>query len=453
MENKTIVNVIGAGLAGSEAAWQLAERGISVNLYEMRPTVKTGAHETDYFAEIVCSNSLGSNLIDRASGLLKQELRILNSLLISIADQVSLPAGSALAVDREKFSKTVTEKLSHHPNINIIREEMTEIPKSPTIICSGPLTSPKLSNQIAQISGTNNLFFFDAIAPIIDFESIDFSRAFKGSRYSRGVSENGDYINCPFTKIEYLNFIKELAQAKTIELKPFEMEIESGVMAGPDQFFEGCLPIEILAKRGEMALAYGPLRPIGIRDPRNFTRPFAILQLRQDNLAGTLYNMVGFQTNLTFSEQKRVFSKIPGLEKATFSRFGQMHRNTFIASPKLLLPTLQFATRNDLFFAGQITGVEGYVGNIATGLIAALNMANLINNKKLQEIPKETMIGALLHYITHANLIDFQPMKANFGIIPPLDEIIKEKFDRYKAYSERSLKSLGDFSKGNWGYE
>jgi methylenetetrahydrofolate--tRNA-(uracil-5-)-methyltransferase len=453
MDNKKVVNVIGAGLAGSEAAWQLANRGISVNLYEMRPTVKTGAHETEFFAELVCSNSLGSNLIDRASGLLKQELRILNSLLISIADQVSLPAGSALAVDREKFSETVTEKISHHPDINIIREEVTEIPKSPTIICSGPLTSPKLTEQIAQISGTNNLFFFDAIAPIIDIESIDFSIAFKGSRYSRGISEDGDYINCPFTKQEYLYFVNELAKAKTIELKPFENEIESGVKAGPDQFFEGCLPIEILARRGEMALAYGPLRPIGIRDPRNITRPFAILQLRQDNLAGTLYNMVGFQTNLTFPEQKRVFSKIPGLEKATFARFGQMHRNTFIASPKLLLPTLQFVTRNDLFFAGQITGVEGYVGNIATGLIAALNMANLINNKKLVEVPKETMIGALLHYITHANLIDFQPMKANFGIIPPLDEIIKEKFDRYKAYSERSLNSLRDFLKGNWGYE
>ncbi len=453
MENNLKVNVIGAGLAGSEAAWQLAVRGISVNLYEMRPKVKTGAHETDFFAEIVCSNSLGSNLIDRASGLLKQELRTLKSLLIAIADQVSLPAGSALAVDREKFSETVTEKLSQHPNINIIREEVTEIPSTPTLICSGPLTSPKLSAQIAQISGTNNLFFFDAIAPIVDIESIDFSRAFKGSRYSRGVSEDGDYINCPFTKEEYLDFVKELAHAKTIELKPFEKEIESGVKAGADQFFEGCLPIEIMARRGEMALAFGPLRSIGIRDPRKNNRPFAILQLRQDNLAGTLYNMVGFQTNLTFSEQKRVFSKIPGLEKATFSRFGQMHRNTFIASPKLLLPTLQFATRSDLFFAGQITGVEGYVGNIATGLIAALNMVNLLNNKNLVEIPNVTMIGALLHYITHANLIDFQPMKANFGIIPPLGEIIKDKFERYKAYSERALKSLQEFSKDNWDYE
>jgi len=446
------VNVIGAGLAGSEAAWQLAIRGISVNLFEMRPSVKTGAHETDYFAEIICSNSFGSNLIDRASGLLKQELRILNSLLISIADQFSVPAGSALAVDREGFSKSVTERLTTHPNIHVIREEVIEIPDTPTIICSGPLTSIKLSNQIVDISGTNNLFFYDAIAPIVNIENIDFSKAFKGSRYSKGISEEGDYINCPFTKEEYHDFVDDLANAKTIELKHFETEILSGVNAGPNQFFEGCLPIEILARRGKMALAYGPLRPIGIKNPHNDNRPFAIIQLRQDNLAGNLYNIVGFQTNLTFSEQKRVFSKIPGLENAIFARFGQMHRNTFISSPKLLTPTLQFFSRKDLFFAGQITGVEGYVGNIATGLIAALNMVNYLNHKMLVEIPNVTMIGALIHYITHADLKDFQPMKANFGILPPLDEIIKEKFDRYKAYSERSLKALNNYSKEIWDY-
>ena len=358
---------------------------------------------------------------------------------MSIADEVSLPAGRALAVDRDLFSDLITQKLSQHTNIKIIREEVTEIPANPTIICSGPLTSTKLAEKISMLSGTDNMFFFDAIAPIIYLESIDFSRAFKGSRYEQGEDQIGDYINCPFTKSEYIEFVNELRNAERIQLKPFEQEIEHGVNAGFDHFFEGCLPIEILANRGEMALAYGPLRPIGLKDPRSNYRPFAILQLRQDNIAGSFYNMVGFQTNLTFHEQKRIFSKIPGLENASFARFGQMHRNTFIASPKLLRPTLQFKTRKDLFFAGQITGVEGYVGNIATGLVSALNMIKILQNQECIEFPLETMIGSLLHYITNADLKDFQPMKANFGIIPALDEKFKDKFDRYKAYSERSL--------------
>ena len=440
-----IVNIIGAGLAGSEAAWQLATRGIKVNLFEMRPFVNTGAHETEYFSELVCSNSFGSNLPDRAAGLLKNELRILKSLLISIADQVAIPAGGALAVDRERFSKSITQILSQHPNISIIREEVTEIPSTPTIVCSGPLTSFRLSEQIKKLTGMENLFFFDAIAPIVELESIDFSKAFRGSRYDRGENEFGDYINCPFTKNEYFEFISELKNAQKIELRSFEQEIQLGVKAGVDKFFEGCLPVEILANRGELALAFGPLRPVGLKDPRGNERPFAILQLRQDNLAGSLYNMVGFQTNLTFPEQKRVFRKIPGLENATFARFGQMHRNTFLASPRLLLPTLQFKTRDDLFFAGQITGVEGYVGNIATGLIAALNMSLLLSGKKSVAIPRNTMIGSLIHYITHSELKDFQPMKANYGIMPPLSEKIKNKNERYKLYSERSIQTTSIF--------
>jgi len=440
-EKDNIVNIIGAGLAGSEAAWQLAIRGFKVNLFEMRPIVNSGAHKTEYFSELVCSNSLGSNLPDRAAGLLKNELRSLKSLLLTIADQVAIPAGRALAVDRERFSESITQILSCHPNITIIREEVTEIPYTPTIICSGPLTSPRLSDQIMKLTGLENLYFFDAIAPIVELESIDFTKAFRGSRYDREENDFGDYINCPFTKNEYIEFISELINAQKIELKSFEQDILMGVKAGADKFFEGCLPVEILANRGEMALAFGPLRPVGLKDPRVNERPFAILQLRQDNLAGSLYNMVGFQTNLTFSEQKRVFRKIPGLEKATFLRFGQMHRNTFLASPKLLLPTLQFKTRNDLFFAGQITGVEGYVGNIATGLIAAINMSLLLSGKNPVEISRNTMIGSLIHYITQSELKDFQPMKANFGIMPPLNEKIKNKNDRYKRYSERSIQT------------
>jgi len=441
IEKNMIVNIIGAGLAGSEAAWQLAIKGFKVNLFEMRPFVSTGAHVSEYFSELVCSNSFGSNLPDRASGLLKNELRMLKSLLLTIADQVAIPAGGALAVDRDRFSQSITNILSHHPNISIIREEVTEIPSTPTIVCSGPLTSFRLSEQIKNLTGMENLYFFDAIAPIVELDSIDLSKAFRGSRYDRGENELGDYINCPFTKNEYKEFIAELINAQKIELRSFEQEIQEGVKAGADKYFEGCLPVEILANRGEMALAFGPLRPVGLRDPRVNERPFAVLQLRQDNLAGSLYNMVGFQTNLTFSEQKRVFRKIPGLEKATFVRFGQMHRNTFLASPKVLLPTLQYKTRNDLFFAGQITGVEGYVGNIATGFLAALNMSLLLSGKKPVVISRNTMIGSLIHYITHSELIDFQPMKANYGIMPPLSEKIKNKNERYKRYSERSIQT------------
>lgn len=437
------MTVIGAGLAGSEAAYQLAKTGFHVNLYEMRPLVTTGAHTTDQFAELICSNSLGSNLPDRASGVLKNELRTLESLLMKIADQYALPAGGALAVDRDLFSSTVTELLSNHPKINIIREEVLEIPHQPTIVASGPLTSQPLSRSISRLSNSDNLFFYDAIAPIINYDSINMDIAFKGSRYQRGDEESGDYINCPFSKEEYEAFVNELVCAQRIELKDFESEIDQGVNAGDKQYFEGCLPVEVIAKRGEKSLAFGPLRPVGIWNPHQDKRPYAVLQLRQDNLAGTLYNMVGFQTNLKFSEQKRIFQMIPGLEKATFGRYGQMHRNTFIASPKLLLPSLQFKDRNDLFFAGQITGVEGYVGNIATGLLAGINMTKYLQGHELIVLPRTTMLGALCHYITDSDMRDFQPMKANFGILPQISA--KGKRERAKIYAEIAKSSLNDY--------
>ena len=435
-----IITIIGAGLAGSEAAFQLASHGFSVNLYEMRPILQTGAHSTDHFGELICSNSLGSNLPDRASGVLKNELRRLNSLLMKIADETALPAGGALAVDRDKFASKITEILTNQPKIKVFREEVKEVPNSPTIIASGPLTSNSLAKNISNLTNSNNLFFYDAIAPIVNFHSINMDIAFRASRYQRGENEFGDYINCPFTKEEYEKFTFELINAQRIDLKEFETDINNGVTAGAEKYFEGCLPIEVLANRGEKSLAFGPLRPVGIWNPHNNTRPYAVLQLRQDNLAGSLYNMVGFQTNLKFLEQKKVFQLIPGLEKATFARFGQMHRNTFIASPELLEPTLQFKKRMDLFFAGQITGIEGYVGNIAAGLVAGLNMARLLMGKNLLVFPTNTMIGALLHYITQANLRDFQPMKANFGLFPTIE--IKGKRERAKHFAENAIESL-----------
>ena len=433
--------VIGGGLAGSEAAWQAAQRGLKVRLYEMRPSLQTGAHQTHDLAELVCSNSLGSNLPDRASGLLKNETRLLGSMLLECAEQASLPAGGALAVDRELFARLVTERIENHPNIEIVREEVKEIPNTPTIIASGPLTSPALSNSIAKLSGEEHLFFFDAIAPVIHAETINMEIAFRASRYGTGEQDEGDYINCPFTKDEYYAFVDALLNAERIELRAFEEAIKSGVKAG--HFFEGCLPVEIIAERGLDSLAFGPMRPVGLRDPRTGKRPYAVVQLRQDNLAGSLYNLVGFQTNLKFPEQKRVLRMIPSLENAEFLRYGQMHRNTFIASPKLLRPTLQHIGRDGLFFAGQITGVEGYMGNIATGLLAGVNAARLRSGEELVTLPQTTMLGALCHYVTHADLKDFQPMKANFGILPPLEFTSKiGKRDRGKAYAERALADL-----------
>jgi methylenetetrahydrofolate--tRNA-(uracil-5-)-methyltransferase len=446
MNQERELSVVGGGLAGSEAAWQAAQRGIRVQLYEMRPHQTTGAHTGANLAELVCSNSLGSHLIDRASGLLSEEVHRMGSLLLKCAQATSVPAGGALAVDREAFAELVTRQIAQHPNIRIIRQEVVDIPNGPVIIASGPLTSPALSAAILKITGRDHLYFYDAIAPIVALDSINLKVAFRASRYDRGELEEGDYINCPLTQEEYEKFVDALLEAERIELKDFERDLEAGVKAGVHHFFEGCLPVEIIARRGRQALAFGPMRPVGLVDPHSGRRPSAVVQLRQDNLAGTLFNMVGFQTNLKFSEQRKVFRMIPGLEQAEFERYGQMHRNTFIFSPMHLLPTLQSRRRADLFFAGQITGVEGYMGNIATGLLAGWNAARLLHGQDLLTLPPTTMLGALCNYVTHASEADFQPMKANFGILPALEGAqIKGKRQRGGAYSQRALADLDQF--------
>jgi methylenetetrahydrofolate--tRNA-(uracil-5-)-methyltransferase len=428
------LTIIGGGLAGTEAAWQAAQRGVSTCLYEMRPARPTPAHVTDRLAELVCSNSLGSNLPDRAPGLLKAEIRLLGSLIMQIADEAAVPAGGALAVDREKFAEIVTRRIESHPLIEVRRQEVACIPATPTIIASGPLTSDALAADIARLSGSEYLYFYDAIAPIVEIDSINMDIAFRASRYGRGEQEAGDYINCPLTETEYLALVRALRTAEQIQLKQFEQEDE--------HFFEMCLPVEALARRGDQALAFGPMRPVGLTDPRTSQRPYAVVQLRQDNLAGTLYNIVGFQTNLKWGEQQRVFRLIPGLENAEFMRYGMMHRNTYINSPTLLRPTLQWHNRADLFFAGQITGVEGYVGNAATGLLAGINAARLLRGQPPAILPPTTMLGALCHYVTHTEAKDFQPMKANFGIMPPLEGKIRSKSARYQAYANRAIQNL-----------
>ena len=438
--------VVGGGLAGSEAAWQLAKRGIKVRLFEMRPDFSTGAHQTGYLAELVCSNSLGSKLPDRASGVLMAELRTLGSILLICAERNAVPAGGALAVDREHFARDVTEQIEKHPQIQVIRNEAKSIPEGFVIIASGPLTSDSLTQAIGGLSDQDHLFFFDALAPIIDADSINMEIAFRASRYERGDREEGDYINCPLNKEEYEEFIDGLLRAERIPLRSFEKEIEEGVRAGAHHYFEGCLPVEILAERGRDSLAFGPMRPVGLRDPRSGKRPHAVLQLRQDNLAGSLYNMVGFQTNLTYGEQRNVFQMIPGLENARFQRYGQMHRNTFLNAPMQLQSNLQHIGRSDLFFAGQLTGVEGYLGNIGTGLLAGINLSRLINGEELLVLPRETMLGSLAHYIAHADPKLFQPMKANFGLMPPLDDgRRRNRRERASAYAERSAVVLAEF--------
>ena len=432
--------VVGGGLAGSEAAWQAAERGIHVTLCEMRPVKMTPAHVTDRLAELVCSNSLGSDLADRAPGLLKAELRLLGSLVLEAAQSTAVPAGGALAVDRELFAGTVTERIENHPRITLQRQEVTRVPDAPTIIATGPLTSPALSADIARLTGQDYLYFYDAMAPIVVADSIDMSIAFKGSRYGRGELGEGDYINCPLNETQYHAFVDALTSAETAPLRQFEGE--------DPHFFEGCLPVEEMARRGRKALAFGPLRPIGLTNPHSGQRPFAVVQLRQDNLTATLYNIVGFQTNLRWGEQDRVLRMIPGLAQAEFVRYGQMHRNTFINSPTLLRPTMQFRGRADLFFAGQIAGVEGYIGNTATGWVAGVNAARLLRGMEPVVLPQETMMGALCHYVTHAEPGGFQPMKANFGLMPPLSPPVRRKRERYRAYAERSLGVLGD-----WGLD
>jgi len=440
MITKKELIIIGGGLAGCEAAWQAAQRGIQVFLFEMRPTKTTEAHVSANLAELVCSNSLGSERVDRASGLLLQELITLQSMLVDCALKTKLPAGRALAVDRNAFSALVSERIEKHPNIQVVRQEIPVIPNQACVIASGPLTSPDLSKAIAQFTGQANLFFYDAIAPIVLKDSIDFTIAFRASRYQ---NDSEDYINCPLTKTEYENFVAELTKAERITIRNFESEINQGVTTGKDRFFEACLPIEILAQRGKDALAFGPLRPTGLRDPRNGKRPYAVVQLRQDNIADTLYNMVGFQTNLTFLEQKRVFRLIPGLQNAEFARYGQMHRNTFLFAPEIILPTLQSKMREDLYFAGQIIGVEGYLGNIASGLLAGINASHYILGREPLTLPRETMLGSLIYYVTHAKAQDFQPMKANYGLLMghPEDQKISKQL-RNLQFAEKSQQAL-----------
>lgn len=431
------VTIIGGGLAGSEAAYQVAKRGIKVKLYEMKPEKFSPAHSSNNLAEIVCSNSFKSNSITNACGLLKEELRKLDSLLIRVADETKVPAGQALAVDREKFSKRITEEISNNSNIEIIRKEVDKIDgkNGIVIIATGPLTSEKMAEQIIKLTEKERLAFYDAAAPIIEKESINFDIAFYGDRY--GKEGDSSYINLPMNKEEYERFYNELVNAEVVTLHDFEKK----------EIFEGCMPIEVMAKRGEDTIRFGPLKPVGFTDPRTKLRPYAIVQLRQDNSNGTLYNMVGFQTNLKFGEQKRVFSMIPGLENAEFVKYGVMHRNTFINSPELLDNTYNLKQNPNIYFAGQITGVEGYVESIASGLVAGINVAFDFRNKgKKIMFPKETVIGALSQYISTTNL-NFQPMNANFGILPPLKERIKDKQLRYNKMAEKSLTILKNYQK------
>jgi methylenetetrahydrofolate--tRNA-(uracil-5-)-methyltransferase len=394
----------------------------------------TPAHTTARLAELVCSNSLGSNIVDRAGGLLKEEARRLGSLLMSVADATALPAGGALAVDRNEFAERVTQALEAHPLIEVVREEVTTIPQGAAVIASGPLTSESLAEAIRELAGFEHLYFYDALAPIVTAESIDMSIAFRQSRYDRGQKEEGDYINCPLDEAQYRAFVDALLEAQTIELRDFEREDE--------HFFESCLPVEVLASRGPDALAFGPMRPVGLTDPRTGSRPFAVVQLRRDNAAGTLYNLVGFQTNLRWSEQRRVLRMIPGLERAEFVRLGQMHRNTYINSPRLLGPTLGMRQRPQLFFAGQITGIEGYAGNAASGLLAGVNAARHVLGRQAVVMPPTTMLGALCRYVSEADPKHFQPMKANMGLLPPLASRVRRKRLRQQALAARALADL-----------
>ena len=422
------VTVIGAGLAGCEAAHQLSRRGIKVELIEMKPKKRTPAHKSDNFAELVCSNSLKASRIDSAAGLLKEEMRRFGSVCLEAADASAVAAGGALAVDRDIFSSAITEKIKSDPNITIKSEIAEDIPSDGvTIVATGPLTDGTLAQRISELTGEENLSFFDAAAPIVTADSIDFSIAFTASRYGKG---GDDYINCPMNKEEYTAFYNELINAEGAPLKDFDR---------PVNVYEGCMPIEILAKRGEDSIRFGPLKPVGLTDPRTGHRPWAVVQLRRENAEGSLYNLVGFQTNLKFPEQKRVFSMIPGLKNAEFMRYGVMHRNSFINSPKLINKNLSLKDRPQVFFAGQLSGVEGYMESAASGIIAGINAAALVLGKEPIVLPQISMIGALLSYICDETVKDFQPMGANFGILPPMDIKIRDKKERYAALSQRSL--------------
>ncbi len=427
------VHVIGAGLAGSEAAWQIASRGVPVTLYEMRPVRQTPAHITDQFAELVCSNSLRANGLTNAVGVLKEEMRQMNSLILKCADEHAVPAGGALAVDRDLFSQKVTHTLRNHPLIEVRNEEVTQLPDGITVVATGPLTSEDLSRQLIALMGEEYLYFYDAAAPIVEKDSIDMSKVYLASRYDKGEAA---YLNCPMNEEQFGHFYDALITAEVAELKKFEKEI----------YFEGCMPLEVMAKRGKQTLLFGPLKPVGLINPHTGRLPHAVVQLRQDNAAGTLYNLVGFQTHLKWGEQRRVLALIPGLEHAEFVRFGVMHRNTFMNSPKLLLPTYQFKQAEHLFFAGQMTGVEGYVESAASGLIAGINAALLAEGKSCVCFPEETALGSMAKYITTADFRNFQPMNANFGLFPSVEQKIKNKKLKYEMIADRALFQIKQFS-------
>lgn len=423
------INVIGAGLAGSEAAWQAAQAGVAVNLYEMRPKKSTEAHHTNNFAELVCTNSLRGNNLTNAVGVLKEEMRRLDSVIITSADKTAVPAGGALAVDRDDFSELVTKRVKEHPLVTVIEEEITEIPEGITVIATGPLTSEPLSKAIQAFNGSEGFYFYDAAAPIVDKSTINMDKVYLKSRYDKGEAA---YLNCPMNEEEFYAFREALVNAEVAPLKEFEKE----------KFFEGCMPIEVMAGRGPKTMLFGPMKPVGLEDPKTGKRPYAVIQLRQDNAAASLYNIVGFQTHLKWGEQKRVFRMIPGLEEAEFVRYGVMHRNSFMNSPELLQQTYQSKKREDLFFAGQMTGVEGYVESAASGLMAGINVAKLAKGEAPIIMPQETTIGSMAYYITHAEGKHFQPMNANFGLLPELPERIRDKKSRYEALANRALAAL-----------
>lgn len=428
------VTVIGGGLAGSEAAWQLAKRGINVDLYEMRPKKMTPAHETSNLAELVCTNSMRSNQLSNAVGLLKEEMRQMDSLIMKAADKTQVPAGGALAVDRDSFSKYVSDTLRGMDNVTIHEEEITEIPKDGiTIIATGPLTSDTLAEQIKDFSGTDSLHFYDAAAPIVAADSIDMNIVYKKSRYDRGEAA---YLNCPMTKEQYEKFAHELIHAEVADVHGFEK----------DDVFEGCMPIEVMAARGAKTMLFGPLKPVGLEDPHTGETPYAVIQLRQDNAAASMYNIVGFQTHLKYGEQKRVFSMIPGLENARFVRYGKMHRNTYIASPDLLTASYEAKKQKGLFFAGQMTGVEGYVESAGSGLVAGINAAREAMDEDTVVFPKDTALGSMANYVTTTSAKHFQPMNASFALIPGLEgKKIRNKRERHEKISERGLESLAEF--------
>lgn len=426
----TKVTIIGAGLAGSEAAWQIAEQEIDVELIEMRPKSMSPAHHTGLFAELVCSNSLRGAGLENAVGLLKEEMRRKNSLIMKVADATRVPAGGALAVDRESFSQMITDTLTQHPHVTVTQREVTTLPDArPLIVASGPLTSPALGESLKQLTSEEYFYFYDAAAPIVTGDSLNYDIIFRASRYGKG---DDDYLNCPMNKDEYESFWQALTNAETTQVKQFEKAI----------FFEGCMPVEVMAGRGIDTLRFGPMKPVGLVDPRTGEQPHAVIQLRQDNKEATLFNIVGFQTHLKWPEQKRVFSMIPGLEQAEFVRYGVMHRNTFINSPKLLEPTMQMRGQEGLFFAGQMTGVEGYVESAASGLIAGINAARLVRGQELLVFPKETAHGALSHYITTSEAKHFQPMNVNFGLFPTLGQRIRDKKMKNQLIAKRALEAL-----------